>query len=167
MTEEPRRPIFWFLWPAPKTAVDSQYQQVRMIRLPARGPWRLALLVGATLLIIMLGGVAIMGSAGAGPIPVLITGAVLASALLILSRGWSTGTYVNDAGFAIRRMFISHVEPWANLVGFDRTGERIVLHLTDGSTIKTGIAKNSLDTWLRPSAYDAAAIAFENWSGKN
>ncbi|GDX31296.1 hypothetical protein LBMAG15_02300 [Actinomycetes bacterium] len=138
-----------------------------MIRLPARGPWRLALLVGATLLIIMLGGVALMGSAGAGPIPVLITGAVLASALLILLRGWSTGTYVNDAGFAIRRMFISHIEPWANLVGFDRTGERIVLHLTDGSTIKTGIAKNSLDTWLRPSAYDAAAIAFENWSGKN
>lgn len=167
MTEEPRRPIFWFLWPPTNTAVDSAFSQVRMIRIPARGPWRLILLVGATLLIVMLSGIAIMGSAGAELFMVLITGAAIASALLVLLRGWSTGTYVNDAGFAIRRMFFSHLGTWSSLVSTDRTGDRMVLYLSDGSTVKTTIAKNSLDTWLRPTAFDAAAIAFENWSRAN
>ncbi|MDA3021797.1 MAG: hypothetical protein O2943_03885 [Actinomycetota bacterium] len=167
MSTAPNRPIFWFLWPQEKTAVDGDFRQIRMLRIPARGPWRLILLVAATLLLVMLGGVAIMGSAGAGLFPVLLTGAVLASALLVLLRGWSIGTYVNDAGFAIRRMFTSTIGSWSSVVNTDRTDGQVVLHLVDGSTVSTHIARNSLDTWLRPSAYDAATISIENWSAQH
>ena len=166
MIPEPRRPVFWFLWPPANTAVDAQFRQVRMIRIPARGPWRLLLLVMLTLLLVMFGGVAIMGSAGAGLIPVLLTGAALASALLILLRGWATGTYVNDGGFAIRRMFTTRIGPWSSVANTESRAGRVALKLTDGSTVATHIARNSLDTWLRPSAYDAAAIAIENWAAK-
>ncbi len=166
MIPEPRRPIFWFLWPPANTAVDAEFRQVRLIRIPARGPWRLLLLVVFTLLLVMFGGVAIMASVGAGLMPVLLTSAALASALLILLRGWAIGTYVNDDGFAIRGMFTLRMGSWSSVVDIERSAGRVALKLTDGSTVGTHIARNSLDTWLRPSTYDAAAIAIENWAGK-
>lgn len=167
MMNDPRRPIFGFLWPPTDNAVDGDYQQIRMIRIPARGPWRLILLVGASLVIVMFAGVAIMAVAGAGVLPVLGTGAFLASTVVILLRGWSIGTYVNDEAMTVRRMFSSTACRWSNVARVECTEQAVVLYLVDGSTIVTSIAVNSLDTWLRPSAYDAAVIAFENWARKN
>ena len=167
MTKDPHRPIFGFLWPPKQTKVDGDFQQIRLIRIPARGPWRLILLVGASLLIVMFAGVAIMAVAGADILPVLATGAVLASAVVILLRGWSIGTYVNDDTMIIRRMFSSAACRWSNVARVECSRRALVLYLVDGSMIVTSIRANSLDTWLRPSAYDAAMIAFENWARKN
>ena len=164
---DPRRPIFGFLWPPTDNAVDGDFQQIRMIRIPARGPWRLILLVGSSLLVVMFAGVAIMSIAGAGVLPVLATGAVLASTVVILLRGWSIGTYVNDEAMTVRRMFSSTACRWPNVARVECSERAVVLYLADGSMILTSITVNSLDTWLRPTAYDAAVIAFENWARKN
>jgi hypothetical protein len=115
----------------------------------------------------MFAGVAIMAVAGAGVLPVLATGAVLASAVVLLLRGWSIGTYVNDDTMIVRRMFSSVVCRWSSVASIECSEHAVVLYLVDGSRILTSITANSLDTWLRPSAYDAAVIAFENWARKN
>ena len=115
----------------------------------------------------MFAGVAIMSIAGAGVLPVLATGAVLASTVVILLRGWSIGTYVNDEAMTVRRMFSSTACRWSNVARVECSRRAVVLYLVDGSKISTSIRANSLDTWLRPSAYDAAVIAFENWARKN
>ncbi|PHX60330.1 MAG: hypothetical protein CK552_06425 [Actinobacteria bacterium] len=167
MMKDPRRPIFGFLWPPKENAVDGDFKQIRLIRIPARGPWRLILLVGASILIVMFAGVAIMAVSSTSVFPVLITGAVLASTVVILLRGWSIGTYVNDDAVVVRRMFSSAACPWSSVARIECSGQAVVLYLVDGSMIVTGIAMNSLDTWLRPSAHDAAVIAFENWARKN
>ena len=167
MMKDPRRPIFGFLWPPTNNAVDGDFQQIRMIRIPARGPWRLILLVGSSLLVVMFAGVAIMAVAGAGVLPVLVTGAVLASTVVILLRGWSIGTYVNDEAMTVRRMFSSAACRWSNVARIECSRRAVVVYLVDGSRILTSITANSLDTWLRPSAYDVAVIAFENWARKN
>ncbi|CAB4835547.1 unannotated protein [freshwater metagenome] len=108
-----------------------------------------------------------MSIAGAGVLPVLATGAVLASAVVILLRGWSIGTYVNDEAMTVRRMFSSTACRWSNVDRVECSERAVVLYLADGSMILTSITVNSLDTWLRPTAYDAAVIAFENWARKN
>ena len=167
MTEEPPRPIFWFLWPPAQAPLDHDYRQTRLIRIPPRGPWRLILLVGAALVCIILGGVSIMAAIGAGIFPVVLAGAVLASAVVILLRGWSIGAYVNDDGFAIRRLLRSESGRWSSVDRIDRDLNRVTLRMKDGTAIKTGIAEHSLDTWLRPEAYDAAAIQIENWARLN
>ena len=102
-----------------------------------------------------------------GVLPVLATGAVLASTVVILLRGWSIGTYVNDDTMTVRRMFSSAACLWSNVARVECSEPAVVVYLVDGSRIVTSIAVNSFDTWLRPSAYDVAVIAFENWARKN
>ena len=66
MNREHRRPIFGFLWPQPdpNAPVDDAYEQVRLARVPSRGPLRIAILVAGTVGLTLLTGTALTAAIG-------------------------------------------------------------------------------------------------------
>ena len=98
MTEEQPRPILGFLWPRPDSSapVDEAYVQVRLIRVPSRGPLRVALLVAGTAGLTMIAGSALSAAIGTSWLLLIPVSALLATFLVLLLRCWSVGTYVND-----------------------------------------------------------------------
>ena len=159
-----RRPVFWFLWPKINGPVDSEYRQVRLLRIPARGPWRLVMLIGATWGLV-IGSAALLLAASTAPLPLLFAiGATLATAVLALLRGWVVGTYVNDEGYAIRRISCTNSGRWEAGNRVSIIGSTAFIIRRDGSLVATHISSRSLDLWLRPVAFGASVDLLERWA---
>lgn len=184
--EPPRRPIFWFLWPRPDphAPLDAAYRQQRWIRVIRQGPWRLAFLVPFSLAVVTgLASVAVAAAtAGSGGtierIGVLAAVALVGGlALLLLSRAWVVGTYVNDGGARVSQTWRSTVVPWtavvavhrgpgrARLLGLplQRPAVRVDLVLDDGTVLPTHVTSVSPDLLGRPEAFDIAALTLQRW----
>lgn len=180
LVTEPRKPIFGFLWakPDPDAPLDAAYQQTRRVRVTPRGPLRLAVLVVGTLLVAIGAGSAILAGLSTGSLAAaFVASAVVGLALVLVLRGWVLGTYVTDTAVTIERAFVRVTVPWTEIVSVDvldgrrgflglpiRTRARCCnLRLADGSHEPTHIYSTSPDLWLRPEAFDMAALRLERW----
>jgi len=157
------RPIFGFLWPPDPEDKDSSATQRRLIRIPARGPIRLALLLLASVLLVMVSGSLIL--AGVSNWIVLLPASfVIATFTLLLLRAWTIGTYVNDDGIVIQRLLRADVAPWRDVHALttDSAGQVWVMLYT-GQRYPTDIAPRSLDLFGRGEAYDMAHSRINRW----
>jgi hypothetical protein len=178
---EPRKPIFSFLWPAPdpKAPVDGAYRQVRRVRVTGRGPIRIAALVVGTLVLISTTGSLILAAVTTSWSPEIVLGsAVSATALAVILRGWVVGTYVNDEGISIETTLRRTGLPWSQVRGVSTTEQRSpflglplrvrcarsVVETTEGQRLATHVYATSPDLWLRPEAFDMARIRLEQWA---
>ena len=157
------RPIFGFMWPKDPERKDGQAQQRRLIRIPARGPLRVAGLIAATLALVMATGTLI----GAGVqhwVFLIMASAVIATFTVLVLRAWSVGTYVNDDGVVIQRMMRAEVAPWRDVqrVGVDPSG-RVRVLLWSGQSYGTHIAPHNVDLIARDEAYRIAIARIERW----
>lgn len=174
---KPQRPIFGFLWrtsaPIPQ---DGAAVQPTWKRIPARGPWRLILLITLTALLIT-GGAAMISVVLTAPTwaGLLVSVAVLVPLTVFLIRAWVVGTSVSDTGIKVSRLLTTVVIPWSDVTAIDThdfsrwlglpvmvraTG--IVATTTAGS-VPTHVTSVSADLWLRPQSFDAAADGLRTW----
>jgi hypothetical protein len=157
------RPIFGFLWPPDPPDKDHAARQRRLLRIPGRGPLHIAVLVLATIILVMLTATLVL--AGMSNWLMLLAIAVLiATFTVLLLRAWAVGTYVNDDGIVVQRMFSADVAPWRDvhelMVGTD--GCVSILLLT-GQRYRTHIYPRSLDLIGRSEAYDIAVTKVMRW----
>lgn len=177
---QPRRPVFWFLWPQPDPNLpcDEFARQDRLVRISPRGPIRIILLVAGSLITVVLCATAVLAAlGGALTAGTLIGSAIAASAVALLLRAWVVGTYVNDAGILIETTFTRRSIPWTGITALECTdtvvpllgtplrvrGSRVVLDLADGARVPTHVSTASADLWGRPEAFDVARIRLANW----
>lgn len=158
-----QRPIFGFLWPDRNEPLDHDAQQRRMVRIPGRGPLRLLMLIASTIGVVALSGAVLLAASQVGWVAVIFGGFVVASLTVVVLRAWVVGTYVNDDGFAVQRLFRADVGPWRDVWGIEEHDGRIVIHLATGARVPTHIARQSLDLLARPTAYDIAVLRFQRW----
>jgi hypothetical protein len=161
MTQQ--RPIFGFLWPARAQPLDGDAEQRRLIRLNGRGPLRLLLLFVATLGTAALVGTVLLAASSVGWVLVLMSAFVCASALVLLLRGWVVGTYVNDDGFAIQRLFGADVGVWRHVSQVQARNGIWFIHLLDGTALPTHVSTRNLDLLGRPQAFDMAGLRLQRW----
>ncbi len=178
---EPRRPIFWFLWPRPDpyAPVDDAYHQIRLVRVSPRGPIRVVVLAIGSVFEVVVMGTAVLAALGSGLSVLSALGAAIAaSGLFLLLRGWVVGTYVNDYAVSIETTFRKRSLPWTDIVTaseLDRrcpflglplrtTASRVVLIDAEGRFVDTHIYATSPDYWLRSEAFDIAVLRIERWS---
>ena len=165
MTQEQPRPILGFLWPRPDPSapVDEAYVQVRLIRVPSRGPLRIALLVAGTAGLTMLAGSALSAAIGTSWLLLFPVSGLIASFLVLLLRCWSVGTYVNDAGIAVQRLLGTDSVRWAQVREVMDESGLVIVTLRDGRRLGTHISRRSLVLIGRPEAYDMAKLAVQRW----
>jgi hypothetical protein len=177
---EPRKPIFGFLWPRPDpdAPVDSAYRQVRRIRVTPRGPVRLATLLISSAAVAMAGASIMMAAlTTAVSVATVIGGAVVATAIALILRGWVVGTFVNDAGVTIETTWRRTSIPWASVravtteagrapflgLPLPVASSRTVVTTSDGVRLPTHVYASSPDLWLRAEAFDMARLRLERW----
>ena len=168
MTDEPRKPIFGFLF-APKQ-VQPGSPQLKWIRVPARGPLRLALLILVTSFCASVLGSALFALAGmrsTAGIGIAMAVIVLSLPIIgLVSRAWVLGTYVNDSGVKISRWWRTEHIPWPAIDAIDEGpgagGHRVVLVTTEG-IVHTSIGSATLDTLLRTEAWSIAVDRMRTW----
>lgn len=177
---EPRRPIFGFLWPKPDpdAPVDQAYSQTRTIRITPRGPLRVIGLVATTVATTIAAGSMIMAAISTSLSTLTVAGGAVVATLLVLSlRGWVVGTYVNDRGMVIETTWRQVTVPWTDVAAVTRmtvpcpflgvparwTAERVVVLVADGDPLPTHCYTTSPDLWGRPEAYDIAALLLARW----
>jgi hypothetical protein len=165
VNKEHPRPILGFLWPRPdpNAPVDEAYVQVRLIRVPSRGPLRIALLVAGTAGLTMLAGSALSAATGTSWLLLFPVSALLATFLVLLLRCWSVGTYVNDSGIAVQRLLGTDSARWAQIRDVMDESGLVIVTLRDGRPLRTHISRRSLDLIGRPEAYDMAKLALQRW----
>ena len=160
MSEQPK-PVFGFLWPKPDPSapVDAAYEQTRLVRVPRMGVVHGFLLALLTVAVAVLFGAQLLAAVG-GPLWVMLaTSALVAVIGLLLARAWVVGTYVNDAGFVVRRMLSATRGQWSEVRAVDDDGARVRLVLADGTWVRTHVARRGLDILGSAEAYDAARLA--------
>ena len=178
---EPRKPIFGFLWPRPDShaPVDAGARQTRPVRICPRGPVRILTLVACTVLVTMGMATAVMAAAGSGlSASTVVGGAIAASGLFVLLRGWVVGTYVTDDAVIIETTFRRRSVQWAEVSAVEvvkqrcpllgtplrvRSARVVVVDMT-GHGFGTHVYASSPDSWLRPEAFDIAVLRIERWS---
>ncbi len=180
MSDEPRRPICWFLWsrPDPHAPVDGDYTQVRAVRISLRGPIRLLTLVVGAAIEVVVTGTAVMAALGSGvSVLALLGAAIAASGLYLLLRGWVVGTYVTDTAVIIETAFGRRVLSWSDVTAVPSveqscpllglplrvSGTRVLVTDADGHNVGTHVYSTSPDYWLRPEAFDMAALRLDRW----
>ena len=178
---EPRRPIFWFLWPRPDphAPVDDAYHQVRAVRISPRGPIRIAVLAVGSVLEVIVMGSAVVAALGAGfSIYTVLGAAIAASGLFLLLRGWVAGTYVNDYVLTIETTFRKRSMPWSQVAAVSASVQpcsflglpirmrstRVMVTQTSGEVVGTHVYATSPDYWLRSEAFDMAVQRIERWA---
>jgi hypothetical protein len=179
---EPRKPIFGFLWPKPNpdAPVDGDYVQERLVRITRRGPIRLGAVIGGGIVLVGLLGTALLAGVQAGlSAPVFVVAAVCATALALVLRGSVVGTFVNDHQVTIETVLRRTEIPWSEvgMVTTDEVGTPFLglpipvpgswttLHLKDGTSVRTHVYSTSPDLWLRAEAFDIARLRLEHWRG--
>jgi hypothetical protein len=177
---EPRKPIFGFLWPKPdpNAPVDGAFRQVRRVRIANRGPVRLAVLLVSSTLVAIVGSSIMMAALTTTVSPAtVIGGAVVATAIFLILRGWVVGTYVSDEGVTVETTWRRTTVPWADVRAVTmRSGPapflglpvriastRAVVTTSDGAELQTHVYGCSPDLWLRGEALDIARLRLERW----
>lgn len=184
MTQEPRRPIFWFLWPRPDPhrPLDGDVVQTRWVRVTRQGPWRLAFLIPFTLLVVVTALLGVFASVfqpdtGSRVFAALLTASIAVAVIWLVMRAWVVGTYVNDAGVRITRTFTAVLVPWEHVLEIYRgpgrarflglpfhvQAVRVDLVLDDGEVVRTDLTSVSPDLWGRPEAFDMASSRLRRW----
>lgn len=163
MTDQPR-PILGFLWPRHDVPVDDAARQDRLIRVPGRGWLRVLTLIGATLGLVIVTATALMAAIGIAWLILVPAAAVLATFWVLLLRAWTLGTYVNDRGIAVQRLWGTQAATWASVARVEDADDRVVLHLHDGRVIATLVARRGLDLLGSTEGYDIAKVALQNWA---
>lgn len=168
MTSSPRKPLFGFIFtPKPPTPGAGQ---VSWLRIPARGPWRLTVLITATLTLASVLGTALLSLAATRTPQGVLIGALALLAMIpivfLVSRGWVTGTYVNDSGVRVVRIWRSDFAPWPIVTGIGitstRRGRYLVLDTSEG-TITTSIGSFTWDTAGREQAWLSSVDRMRVW----
>lgn len=173
-----RRPLLGFLWPSSPTGpVDHESQQVKWLRIPPRGPWRLGFLIAVSLVWISLLPSALISLI---TVPSLYAIALVVAVLLptgaLLLRGWAAGTYVSDRGVKVSRVLSTTLIPWADVVAVRveqtprgwlglpvrASAQSVALDTPQGEEATT-ISTVSPDLWLRPQAWHACRDRFDVW----
>lgn len=157
------KPIFGFLWPERRGPLDEHARQTRMLRIPGRGPLRITWLLAITLFAVPFAGSVVLGAMSVGWFMVILSSVVLATLIVLILRAWVVGTYVNDDGFAIQRMFRADVGRWADVWQCEVNDGTLVLRLVNGQALPTLIRTSDLDFLGRPTAFDMAVLRFERW----
>ncbi len=177
---EPRKPIFGFLWPKPDpdAPVDGAYVQQRPVRITRRGPFRLiGLGVTGLVLVTIIGSALLAGIGGGLSIGTFVVAAVAGTGLVLVLRGSVVGTLVTDDHVVVETMLRSTEIPWREVASVTTDelgtpflglpipvpGRWTVLHLTDGTAVRTHVYSTSPDLWLRPEAFDMARLRLEHW----
>lgn len=180
---EPRKPIFGFLWPKPDpdAPVDAAYRQLRKVRIPGRGLLRVvAMFVWTIVTVSVLGSVLMAGFAVPSLIGVLIGAAVAATGLVLALRGWVVGTFVTDAAVSVDTTWRRVTVPWAEVVAVEVVegrvpllglpigvrGRRCALRTRDGDRIATHIYTASPDLLFSDEAFDIARLRLVHWLEK-
>jgi hypothetical protein len=107
----------------------------------------------------------------------VVGGALVASAIVLILRGWVVGTYVSDDGLTVETTWRRASIPWPSVR--EVTSEacrapflglpvrvattRSIVTTTDGATVATHVYGCSPDLWLRPEALDMAGLRLERW----
>lgn len=156
--------IFGFLWPdTPSGPVDDQARQTRFVRVTPRGPLRILVLIILTLTSFS---VAFLGSlvAGTARTPLALLAVVLAVLPLVAvtARGWQVGTFVNDGGVRIIRMFTTISIPWSAVLALDEDS-RAVRIVTTERLYPTHIRRDGCDHITSTESYDMARDRLTNW----
>ncbi|MHB1212301.1 MAG: hypothetical protein ACYC0W_08585 [Candidatus Nanopelagicales bacterium] len=176
----PRRPVFGFLWPRPQpgAAVDGANRQARPVRVAARGPLRVAVLVLGSLAVVVAAGTSMMAAVATGfSFATVVSAAVVASGVFLVLRGWVVGTYVNDDALLVETTWRRRVLPWSEVTGLDRSptgcplaglpvpvrGERVIAFDAAGAPVPTHVYSTSPDLLLRAEAYDMTALRLLRW----
>ena len=181
MSDDPREPprplIGWFFAPRP----PAPGPQVRWLRIPPRGPWRLAFLIAATLGLVTIVAPLLLGLAAARSLSALGSGlgliVLLAPAIAFLARGWVAGTYVNDAGIKATGILRTTHVAWSDVAGIEVIEARAPflglpiwvpariaqVRCRNGERFATLITSVSPDLWGRPQAYAAATDRIALW----
>jgi len=177
---EPRKPIFGFLWPKPDPDApkDAAYVQLRPLRVPRRGPIRVLGLTACGLIAVITVGSALLAGMGAGLSPaVVVIAAMSATVVALVLRGSAVGTYVTDHEVRIETMLRRTEIPWSEVRSVSTEdsdtpflglpipvpGRWTSLHLADGTTVRTHVYSTSPDLWLRAEAFDMARLRLEHF----
>ncbi len=177
---EPRKPVFGFLWPKPdpNAPVDGAYRQVRRVRITPRGPVRLATLLLGSAVVAMVGATLMMAAlTTVVSATTVIGGALVATAIVLVLRGWVVGTYVSDEAVTVETTWRRTTVPWddvravttqdvrAPFLGLPVpvAAMRSLVTTTDGRTLATHVYSCSPDLWLRAEAFDMARLRLERW----
>ena len=177
-----RRPVFWFLWPAPEPGpLDDEAAQVRWARVCGRGPWRWAVLIAFTALVVTVVSAAVATTLDQPSWATVALSIVLAVPLIaLLARAWVAGTYVSDRGIKVSRILTTDSVPWPAVRDVDTVagtrwlglpakapGRRAVVVYDDSegsrSVIGTHVESASPDLWLRPQAFEASRDRLGTW----
>lgn len=173
-----RRPLLGFLWPRSEPGpVDHQARQERWIRIPPRGPWRLAFLIVSSLAWLSLLPASLISLFVAPSFyAVALIVAVLLPCGALLLRGWAAGTYVSDRGVKVSRVLTTTFIPWDDVtrVRVDAAtrgwlGTPIPVRAqslaldTPEESVPTTITNVDPDLWLRAQAWDASGDRLTLW----
>jgi hypothetical protein len=162
--DDERRPIFSFLWPVPpKSSEPAITYQTRFVRIGTRGTLRILILIALAVgIAISAGGVILVGFSLGFSGWTFFSSALLATACVLLARASVSGTYVNDDGIAIRKLWSSRFFPWAHTYVFPE-GSSILVHHS-GRTYDTHIRRRSIDWPTGGERFDMAVQAIRSWA---
>ena len=165
MSVDHPRPIFWFLWPQPdpNEPLDGDARQVRLIRIPGRGPLRVLLLASATIALAVVTGTAIMAAIGTSWLLLFPVSALIATFLVLLLRAWTIGTYVNDERLAVQRLFGTDAVRWNDVRNVVDGDGAVLVTMRSGHVIRTHISRRSIDILWSGEGFDAAKLALQRW----
>ena len=173
-----RRPLLGFLWPrAEPGPVDHEARQERWVRIPQRGPWRIAFLIAFSLTWLSLLPAAVISLVVA---PTFFAFALVVAVFLptgaLLLRGWAAGTYVCDRGVKVSRVLSTTFIPWGDVsaVRIDESPRgwlgtplalpsRSLMLDSPEESVPTTISTVGADLWLRPQAWDACSDRLALW----
>ncbi len=168
-----RKPIFGFVWRYSET--DPQ----RLQRVGRRGFLRLAVLVPITLLLFSLLAISIVyATTGISLSEATIIGFFLASATVLVLRGWMLGTFVNGNGFKIVTLLNTFSGQWKHhyeveakpttwkIVGvpIGVSSQRVVVISNDERQIGTHIYIGSVDGIFSREKFDILFRLLQRWS---
>lgn len=168
-----RKPIFGSVWRYPEA--DPQ----RLQRLGRRGFLRLAVLVPLTLLLVSLLSISIVyATTGISLSEAIIIGFFLASATVLVLRGWMLGTFVNGNGFkivtllnTISGLWTQHYQVQTQSTSWKIAGvpigiksKRVVLISTSGRQIHTHVYLGSVDGIFTHERFDVLFRLLQRWS---
>lgn len=170
-----RKPIFNFVWVRP---LHTPPEQIRFIRVGHRGLLRLVSLILATLALAATSSISVAYLLTTrNPIQTVLLAALLATFSVVVLRGWILGTYVNDHGIKIIRIFATDAIPWSFVQGVElvSTGwkfagiplglktPRVVIREVDNSMKPTHVYVGSIDGIFTTNALATLQSMITRW----
>lgn len=165
-----RRQYFAWVWPRSDPGpLDTASVQHRWMRIAPRGAIALFGLIACSAALACVAAPAVLVIISAAPDPpraafaVALIGPPIALALWLLLRAWGSGTYVNDAGVKVARLWRTTIATWPEVLRARRTTTTVVLTLAArGEVVALNAATPSW--WGRAEDFDVAALALQRWA---